>query len=82
MLAIRDRFSVTCFLETGTYEGDTASWAANHFDEVVTIEASPELHQRALEKSPSLSNVRFVLRGLTFAPGSRVGRLTTRDCLA
>jgi hypothetical protein len=61
ILSIRDEFAVDCFLETGTHRGHTAAWAAKHFSLVVTIEASPELHQAAAQQHRLLANVRFVL---------------------
>jgi hypothetical protein len=60
MLALRDAFSVGCFLETGTHRGATAAWAAQHFRQVVTIEASEELHSEAVTSHGHLGNVRFV----------------------
>jgi hypothetical protein len=60
ILAIRDEFAVDLFLETGTHHGQTAAWAAKHFSQVVTIEASPELHRAAAEQHRLLGNVRFV----------------------
>ena len=60
MLALRDAFSVDVFLETGTHLGRTAAWAAEQFSEVVTIEASEEFRQEAVERHGHLSNVRWV----------------------
>jgi hypothetical protein len=60
MLALRREFSLTRFLETGTFDGRTTKWAAKHFDEVVTIEASEELRRSAMEKHGGLRNVRWV----------------------
>jgi hypothetical protein len=60
MLALRREFSLTRFLETGTFDGRTTAWAAEHFDEVVTIEASEVLHRAALERHTELHNVRWV----------------------
>ena len=40
VLAIRDAFKVETFVETGTFMGETAAWAAGHFRRVVTIEAA------------------------------------------
>ena len=60
MLALRDRFGLAHFVETGTFEGKTAAWAAGHFDGVTSIELSPELHRRAAARHADLPNVRFV----------------------
>jgi hypothetical protein len=49
------------FIETGTMSGDTAFWAAGHFDEVVTIEASPVWYERACRRLAKCANVRVVL---------------------
>jgi hypothetical protein len=40
VLAIRDAFKVETFVETGTFKGETAAWAAGYFRRVVTIEAA------------------------------------------
>lgn len=60
MLALAREFSLTRFLETGTYLGCTTAWAAGHFEEVITIEASEELLRAAMEKHAGLRNVRWV----------------------
>jgi hypothetical protein len=60
MLTLQKAFSLERFLETGTYRGMTAAWAAGNFDEVVTIEASSDLHDAARERHGHLPNVRWV----------------------
>jgi hypothetical protein len=60
MLALRREFSLTRFIETGTYRGRTTAWAAKHFEEVVTIEASEDLRRAAMEQHVELRNVRWV----------------------
>ena len=41
--ALRAILPISCFVETGTFQGVTARWAANEFDRVYTIEASQDL---------------------------------------
>ena len=60
MLTLQKAFSLERFLETGTYLGRTAAWAAESFDEVVTIEASSDLHDAARKRHGHLPNVRWV----------------------
>jgi hypothetical protein len=60
MLALAEAFSIDLFLETGTHIGMTAAWAAEHFREVITIEASADLHREAAARHGGLENVRFV----------------------
>lgn len=52
-------FKITNFVETGTYEGGTAIWAANHFKKVLTIEYSKELYEQAIAKF-NISNIEFI----------------------
>jgi hypothetical protein len=61
MLELKEAFAIEAFLETGTFSGDTAAWAAEHFARVVTVEAAPQLHRAAAERHEHLGNVRFVL---------------------
>jgi hypothetical protein len=49
------------FLETGTHRGATAAWASQHFERVVTIEASEGLYRAAVAAYGHLDNVRLVL---------------------
>jgi hypothetical protein len=45
--ALLHRFEIPNFVETGTYNGETAAWAGERFERVVTVELSPELHAQA-----------------------------------
>lgn len=47
ILALQQRMGLTEFVETGTYRGDTAAWAAGHFARVTTVELSPAFHTAA-----------------------------------
>jgi hypothetical protein len=61
ILALRDALGCEVFVETGTYHGDTAAWAADEFARVVTVERAATIHQQALEAHGEVANVRFVL---------------------
>lgn len=60
-LALRLRFALGIghFIETGTFEGRTAAWAAEHFERVTTIEYSRSLYATASQKYANLSNIEF-----------------------
>jgi hypothetical protein len=60
ILALRQRSGLDHFVETGTFRGDTAAWAAAHFPQVTTIEMSPAIHAAAKARFGSLSNVRAI----------------------
>jgi hypothetical protein len=40
-LAIKNELGIDTFIESGTWKGGTSLWAAEHFDEVITIEGYP-----------------------------------------
>lgn len=46
-LELRDRLRLSSFIETGTYLGATARWAAKHFAKVATIEVKAEFYEKA-----------------------------------
>ena len=75
MLTLQEAFSLERFLETGTYRGRTAAWAAGNFDEVVTIEASSDLHDAARRSHGHLGNVRWVHGDTRDVLASEVARL-------
>jgi hypothetical protein len=47
VLALQKEFGIKCFVETGTYKGGTAKWAAQWFEQVITIELSETWYERA-----------------------------------
>ena len=58
---IRDACQAEAFIETGTYRGDTAAWAAGEFNQVFTIEIDPALHAAAKERLYSFHTVSCLL---------------------
>jgi hypothetical protein len=56
-----DAFAPEAFIETGTNRGDTAIWAAEHFREIVTIEADPHLHDVASRRLSEYRNAEVLL---------------------
>jgi hypothetical protein len=57
VLGLRDEFGIRNFVETGTFHGGTAKWAAEHFPHVFTIEASSERYQHIRDVLAPLPNV-------------------------
>jgi hypothetical protein len=54
---LRDALGLDTFVETGTYRGDTALWAAGFFAHVITIEASAEVFEFASARLRERANV-------------------------
>jgi hypothetical protein len=61
VIALQSAAHAVAFIETGTYEGATAAWAARYFERVITIEAAEELHRQAQARHAALRNVDFRL---------------------
>ena len=61
ILALKRQLTIDDFVETGTYRGDTAAWAAEHFARVATIELSPEYHAAATARFQTQPQVRVLL---------------------
>lgn len=57
---LRDIFSISNFVETGTYKGNTAYWASRIFDYVIMIEASESLYKEVTEKYHHVKNIEFI----------------------
>lgn len=57
---IQESYNVQLFVETGTYHGNTALWAAEHFKTVITIEASPEIYAQVIATHSQVKNVKFL----------------------
>jgi hypothetical protein len=60
-LLLQRELQLSTFIETGTFRGATARWAAEHFETVVTIEAAAQLHAEAALRHREAANIRFVL---------------------
>lgn len=58
---LRDRAKADTFVESGTFKGATASWAADLFERVITIELSPEIHKETSTRLAAKSNISFRL---------------------
>lgn len=58
VLFLKENLRARQFVETGTFRGDTAHWASGHFEEVCTIELSPEYHAAALRRFADNKRVR------------------------
>src|SRR5437879_6600737 len=60
ILSLKDHFGLRLFVECGTYRGDTAVWAASHFERVITIEASKEIYETTSAKHGKIGNIKFL----------------------
>jgi hypothetical protein len=54
------RYGIRTFVETGTFIGDTTAAMAQHVDQVITIELSPDLAERARKRFAQLPRVRVI----------------------
>lgn len=60
LLELKSRYELKDFIETGTYYGNTAAWAASYFDNVSTIEFSHEIYEEALKRHGNIENINFI----------------------
>ena len=60
VLLIKSNLNVSTFIETGTYQGVTTIWAAEHFEKVITVEQSKVLFERVSEKYKDVANAKFL----------------------
>jgi hypothetical protein len=58
LLALQRHFDLQHFIETGTFRGETAAWAGQHFPQVTTIELSEAYHRAACARFTGQSNVK------------------------
>jgi len=55
--SIQEFGNIKNFIETGSYEGETASWASNYFERVLSIEADFTLYNNLRSRD----NLKFIL---------------------
>ncbi len=52
--------NIRTFVETGTNRAETAVWAADHFDSVVTVEGYKPLYEQAVNDHGHRTNIQFI----------------------
>ena len=57
---LRREFDIGQFIETGTYMGDTARWAANDFRKVITIEFSKEIYDQVAKEGANDEKIDYI----------------------
>jgi hypothetical protein len=57
---LRTKLGLAHFVETGTFRGDTAAWAAEEFARVWTVEADPALAEAAQRRFAAMPHVTVV----------------------
>ncbi|WP_333418037.1 FkbM family methyltransferase [Microcoleus sp. herbarium8] len=57
---LKEAYGINNFIETGTYQGHTAYWASQVFEQVFTIEYSQDLYQKVTEKYGHITNIEFL----------------------
>ena len=60
VLQLKHEYGLSTFIETGTYYGNTAVWAASHFDNVITIEYSKAIYDQAVARHGGIDNINFI----------------------
>ncbi len=60
ILALKNEFGLSTFIETGTFKARTTNWAARHFDKVKTVELSKQFHSDAQARYASVRNIEFL----------------------
>jgi len=60
VLLMKDTFTISTFIETGTFEGGTAIWASKHFKNILTIENSKTLYDKVVDKNKHIKNIDFL----------------------
>lgn len=60
-LKLKEQFSITCAVESGTFEGETTYWLSKNFDKVLTVEINPIYQETAKKNCEDSKNINFLL---------------------
>jgi FkbM family methyltransferase len=60
IIQLQQNYDLLYFVETGTYYGATALWAAQHFQKVITIEFSQEIYNQVSSQYQNLEGIEFL----------------------
>lgn len=60
VIQLQQNYDLLYFVETGTYYGATALWAAQHFPKVITIEFSQEIYNQVSSQYQHLEGIEFL----------------------
>lgn len=60
IIKLKNKYRLKTFIETGTYYGRTAIWAASLFERVATVEASERIFRETSQKYASTRNIEFI----------------------
>jgi len=66
VITLKEKYNIENFIETGTFKGNTSSWAANYFKKVITIEASDKFYEESQERfqKENKNNI-FLYKGIS-----------------
>jgi hypothetical protein len=74
---LKERYQITSFIETGTYRGDTAVWAASYFQRVLTVERSKVIYDETRDRhGMKHKNIDFLFGDSVSALKQLIGGLT------
>lgn len=59
VLSFKQAGKIVNFTETGTFRGGTTFWAAQHFENVYTIEIDPEISKQTSSRNDCPKNILF-----------------------
>lgn len=60
-LKLQAQYGLKTFIETGTLEGWTSAWAADHFERVITIEKFVDYYNGSRQRHAEKKNIWFLL---------------------
>lgn len=60
MLVLKNEYNLPTFVETGTFQGGTSVWAAEHFQKVFTIEFAKHIYEATSTAYSHVKNIEFL----------------------